>query len=315
MGRLSLLKVPRPTKFLHFMSLRTGTSTILLAHVINKATGVYGILALLTGYSISSFQLSMYLYSLIALALTVYLAPHIRSQTPWHCLAFAQLYVLDTIINSLYTAVFAFTWFMVVASKDVATKIPGGKTIDNTSGFTNPQYNVSQVDVVAAPASGLRPGQDAVAVGSGTASGGQGLANVVLSPGGVMSIIIVCFFWALRVYAVLVVMAYARQVLHQSIQVSSTRNYDLHSGSKSSELAESPFEEGKEEGWGWKGKVGRFMVGLGRTYWLGRDEEDEAWMKSMGTKFRKNADQSGVHERERRRRSGTDPPRPPPGLV
>jgi len=290
---------------------------VLLTHVINKVTGFYGILALLTGYPISSLQLSMYIYSLIALGITVYLARGIRTGAAWHCLAFAQLYALDTVINAAYTVFFGIAWFMVLASHDNKTNAPGGKTMGETSGFTSPQHNVSHVEVIAAPVNGL-PAQDAVAAGHPAAiaaSGGEGFLNAVMGSGSMMSIAIICGFWALRVYAVFVVMAHARQTLHQHIQVTSSHNYNLYDGAKSSDLAENPFDEHKEDGQGWKGKVGRVMVNLGRNYWLGRNEEDEMWMRSMGGKFRKNADPAGVFERERRRRAGTGPPKPPPGLA
>jgi hypothetical protein len=315
MARLPPFSVPRPTRFLGLTSLRTGTTLILYVHLINKVTGFYGILALLTGFPISSLQLSMYIYSLAALGATIYLSSHvIKLQSAWHCLAFAQLYAIDTIINAAYTAFFAVAWFMVLASHDDSTSAPGGKTISDTSGFTSPKHNVSKVEVVAAPKPGLKPGQDAVAVGIGSGTGGAGLFNAVLSSSSMMSISIILTFWALRIYAVIIVLAYARQTLHHHIQVSSSHNYELYTGSRSSDLAENPFEETKEDGKGWQGKVGRIMVNLGRNYWLGRDEEDEGWMRSMGGKFRRNQEQIGLQERERRRRSGTGPPKPPPGL-
>jgi len=302
---------------MQFMSLRTGTTLILFIHLVNKVTGVFGILALLTGYPVSPLQLSMYLYSLAALGVTLYLSSHIRAQSAWHCVAFAQLYAIDTIINAAYTTFFGVAWFMILASRDDKTNAPGGKTIGDTSGFTNPKYNVSQVDVVAAPASGVKAGQEAVAVGTGhgAASGGHGFWNAVWSSSGMMSIFLICLFWILRVYAVFVVMAYARQALHHHIQASSSHNYELYTGSRSSDLAENPFEEHKVDGQGWMGKVGRVMLGFGRNYWLGRDEEDEMWMRSMGGKFRRNQEQIGLQERERRRRSGTGPPQPSPGLA
>jgi len=174
------------------MSLRTGVQLILLAHLINKVTGLYGILALLTGYPISSFQLSMYIYSLAVLGVSVYLAPHLKVGSAWHCLAFAQLYALDSLINVAYTIFFAAAWFMVVASHDNTTSIPGGKTVSDTSGFTSPQHNVSHVDVVAAPASGATPAQNAVAGGypaDVAASGGGGFFAAVTGPGSMMEVL------------------------------------------------------------------------------------------------------------------------------
>ncbi|KAE9973563.1 hypothetical protein EG327_009031 [Venturia inaequalis] len=307
-------KVPRPTKFLGFLSLRNGTQLILLAHVINKVSGFYGILALFTGYPISWLQLSMYIYSLVNLFITVYLSEHVKIGSAWHCIAFAQLYAVDSVINTAYTCFFAVAWFMVLASNDKKSKAPGAKTIDATSGFTSPQYNVSHVEVSASPA-GMK-GQTAIASGypaTGNTTVGEGLLSALMGPGSMMSVSIICAFLALRFYAVFVVMAYARQMLHHHIQVSSTHNYNLYDGSRSSDLAENPFEEHKEDGQAWKGKLGRFMVSLGPNYWLRRDEEDDIWMRNMGSKFRKSGDQSpSLGQRERRRRSGTGPSKPLP---
>ncbi len=50
------------------MSLSTGASLITLSLLVNKLAGFYGILALLTGYELSPFQLTMYVYSVLALA-------------------------------------------------------------------------------------------------------------------------------------------------------------------------------------------------------------------------------------------------------
>ena len=68
------------------------------------------------------------------------------------------------------------------------------------------------------------------------------------------------------------------------------------------------------------------MVRLGRSYWLGKDEDEESlWVAQMNAgaaKFgAKKATQKelgevpGVMERERRRRSGTGPRQPPPQLL
>lgn len=180
--------------------------------------------------------------------------------------------------------------------------------MDATAGFTAPQAgNVSSVTVLAVPASGLKAGQDAIAVGQ------PGFVQGLLSSGSIMSLFIIVSFEALRVYAVFVAMSYARQILRRHI--ASSAGYTPYSAG-TSELAEDPFAVGREEGKGWRGKIGRVMVAVGKEYWLGREEsEDDVWMRSMGGKFRKSGEQAGTTERERRRRSGTDPPKPALGVV
>merc|ERR1712093_243169 len=79
MGILSRhLRVPRPRTFLYLMSLRTGVEMVSLSVIFNKLTGFFGLLAILTGVSLSPLQLSMYIYSVGALALISFLMPHIR---------------------------------------------------------------------------------------------------------------------------------------------------------------------------------------------------------------------------------------------
>lgn len=308
-------------KFLIAMSLQTGASLITLSLLLNKVSGLYGLLALLTGFHLSPIQLSMYIYSVFALILTAILAPHIRTQAPLHCLALAWFYVLDSIINAIYTALFSVTWFLVVAQNSAGQNPsnagPGAGTIDDTSGFTNPQYNVSSTDITS-PA----PGQDAVTPGSPTsapagADGSGSMRNAVLQTESMNSLGVIISLWTIRLYFCFIMLAWARFTLRQHIAVSGLKSSSYTTASPSSNLAEDPFAESKPEGQGWRGKLGRIMVSIGRTYWLGSDEDD-SWMTSMGHKFRRSEeggntvlskiDTQGPVERERRRRSGTGPP-------
>lgn len=298
--------------FLYLISLKTATELITLTLLINKVSGFYGILALLTGYHLSPLQLSMYFYSLLVLVLVCYLAPHIKRQSPLQCLALAWIYLLDSLINAAYTALFGASWFILLArhlgdsDTPADSSAPGGKMMNDTAGFTTPEADVTHVDVVATPAAGALPGQDAVAVGiSGDAST---LGNAVFQSGSFASISVIAALWTVRIYFCLIVMAYARGVLRQHILMTSTDSYGAES---STEMAENPFREGREEGEGWKGKLGRVMVRVGRGYWLGKESVDEEWIRGAGDRFKRLAIQvppPGVGERERRARSGTGPP-------
>lgn len=310
------------------MSLRTGTELITLSLLLNKVSGFYGLLAILTGLHLSPLQFSMYIYSLLGLFLIAILGPHIRSQSPFQCLALAWFYVLDSIINAAYTAAFGITWFLVISQhhsgQSGEAPIPGagGSTMGDTAGFTSPKYNVSAVEVAASPAAGLTGGEDAVATGipadgsSSTTpySGSPSLGHGVLQPESMSSVIVIVALWAIRVYFILIVLSYARFVLRQYIATVSRSNVELHTGSADGNLAENPFARHMPEGQGWKGRLGRLMVRVGRGYWLG-SEEGDAWMISRNGKFRRLATKEpgvpGVVERERRRRSGTGPPPPP----
>lgn len=322
--------------FLYLISLRTATELITFTLIINKVTGIYGILALLTGYHLSSLQLSMYMYSILVLGAICYLAPHIRKQSPLQCLALAWLYLLDSLINIAYTAVFGTTWFVllaqhlndgVAAPNNPSSAAPGGKMMNDTAGFTDPEAgNVGHVDVIATPAAGILSGQDAVAIGSTTGSASETtLGHAIFQSGSLASLLVISALWAIRIYFILIVMAYARGVLRQYIIVSSSNaTSGLHGQSDDPTLAENPFRLGRSEGEGWQGKLGRAMTRFGRAYWLGRDDEDE-WVRGAGDRFKKlsvrvpqqgqqqhqqaaQQPEAGVGERERRARSGTGPP-------
>ena len=311
------------------MSLRTGTELSTLSLLLNKVSGLYGLLALLTGLHLSPLQLSMYIYSLLALLITVILAPHIRTQTPFHCLALATFYILDSIINAAYTAAFGITWFLVISqhhSDANGNKQPGvgGETIGDIAGFTSPEFNVSHVDVAVGPDQGV-PGEKNEAITSGswgtppTTAATPSLGHGVLQPESISSIVVICALWVIRIYFVLIVMSYARLVLRKYIASTSRTG----TGGKTSGLIDDPFAIHLSEGRGWKGRLGRAMVSLGRGYWLGSEENDDAWMNdevAMGRMRRREPTQSaddapGVIERERRRRSGTGPPPPMPQLL
>lgn len=337
-----LLRLPRPKTFLYAMSLTTGASLITLSLLLNKVSGLYGLLALLTGFHLNWLQLSMYIYSLLALALTAYLAPHIRTQSPLQCLALAWFYVIDSIVNAAYTAAFAVTWFLVLAQhhagKDTSSKGPGAGTIDDTSGFTKPSHNVSSVDVMGPEAAIVGSPSSSPAGTSDTTTSGGKLTPSVLQPESMNSLGVIIALWTIRLYFCLIMLSYARMALRQHIARSSLKNNTYTTASADPSMAENPFSASRPEGQGWRGKVGRLMVSFPKYYWLGvtenEDEEgtpgsqDIRWMEGMGGKFRKgpsdvigggsssasgnNAAETGPLERERRRRSGTGPP--PPSL-
>lgn len=314
------------------MSLRTGAELITLSLLLNKISGLYGLLAILTGYHLNSLQLSMYIYSLAALALTTFLAPHIRRQSPLQCLALAWFYVLDTVINAVYTATFAITWFLVISrhqtGSDPSSAGPGAGTIDDIAGFTDPKYNVSAVHVEASPA-GVPPGQDAVAAGVPASSaagsetpnngGSPSLGHGVLQPESFNSIGLICTLWTIRLYFCVIMLAYARFVLRQHIASTTAPKPSNHFPASASSTLENPFSLTHPLGHGPKGALGRFLTRLGSSYFLGADPDDASWMNAVGGRFRKSGESSataanlavpGPVERERRRRSGTGPPPP-----
>ena len=296
------------------MSLRTGTEMISLSMIFNKLTGFFGLVAVFAGLKLSPLQLSMYIYSVAALVLIAFLMPHIRKQSPFQCLALAWFYLFDTIINTAFTAAFAVTWFLAISAPDnIPTNAPGSSTIEDTAGFTSPKYNVSKVDVIASPAD-VAAGQDAVALATASvvaATGAVGFEETV------PSIFLIAAMTMVRVYFIFVVMAYARQVLRQHIHTTSASKLHLHTDGTVDVPSENPFSPDLPQGHGWRGKLGRVMVKVGESYWLG-GQADDAWARGLDGRFRATktvGGPPGTVERERRARSGTGPPPPPPNLT
>lgn len=202
----------------------------------------------------------------------------------------------------------------------------------DTGGFTDPAYNVSSVEVVAKPGDSMLSGQDAV-VGATPASVPAGAGGGLLDKQSINSIVVIVSLWTIRAYFCLVMLSWARNVVRQHIAITSIKTGQYSNASKG--LAEDAFKQDKPEGQGWKGSLGRAMIAIGRTYFLGPDAEmdDESWIQSVGRKFGSqkhvaghevgSADATGngialqkvsgsprPTERERRRRSGTGPPLP-----
>lgn len=224
------------------MSLESGTELIALCFLFNKATGLYGLLAILTGFHLSALQLSMYLYSVVALGILAYCLPHIRKQTPFHNLAFAWLYIVDTVVNTGYTTIFAVSWYLA-----------SGKT----GGPTPPEEDAD----TGVPLSAFMKAIDTTASTS-----------------------FIVVFSLIRVYFTLVIMAYAREVIAQH---RDGRQQGWTGSGENPELAGQLFAEGTPEGEGYKGKIGRAMLSVGRGFWLGgeKKQEDE-WAKNVRSKFR-----------------------------
>jgi len=320
-------RFPKPRSLLHFVSLRTASEFINFTLLINKVTGFYGILAIFTGYHLNPLQLSHYIYSLVILGLVAWLAPALRRpDQPLKNVALAWIYILDTVINSVYTALFGTGWFLLLSrhlqepGKD--SPIGGSNTMGATAGFTDPEAgNVSQVDVIAKPG-GVLAGQDAVAIGHQQT--GMFPAAPVLESDSMTSIALLALFSLIRIYFCIIVMSYARSMLRQYIASTSAQSAS-YSNSADPTMAEHPFRAERDEGAGWHGKLGRLMLCLpSKRYWLGREEQENQahWEFATSGRFESGrkglkvkVPDTGVGERERRARRGTGPPEPPKKIV
>ncbi|KAM7193195.1 Inositolphosphorylceramide synthase subunit Kei1 domain containing protein [Naviculisporaceae sp. PSN 640] len=261
----SRLRLPRPKSCLGIMSLSTATEFIAVSLIFNKLTGFYGILALFTGYALSPTQISQYILSLLTLIALFCILPHIRRGTPFPNLAFAWIYVLDTLLSIGYTAVFAITWCLTTLDDKAATEVAEeDNTVNGTIPVVSRDGEYDDADRLAQYAASMASRET------------------------VTSLILVGIFNLVRIYFCFVVLAHARRTVRHYIHsqyagaASAADDDDELTAAEDGDMEKDIFAKGGKLGDGWRGKMGRAMVSVGKGYWLGR-REDEEWAR--GSKF------------------------------
>ncbi|KAF9269056.1 DUF1753-domain-containing protein [Marasmius fiardii PR-910] len=96
---------------LGILDLKTAVSVTLFFAVFNKVAGVYGLIALLTGAGGSFSQLSLYIYSVLALVALVWGLKAVREEDPQKTLYFAHLFFADHIFSTAWTVYFSVVWW------------------------------------------------------------------------------------------------------------------------------------------------------------------------------------------------------------
>jgi len=104
---------PRPfSSFLGCLDLKTGVVLALLFALFNKVAGVYGLIAVLTGAGGSVAQLSLYIYSTVALVALAWGLNAVKREDPRSTLYFAHLFFADHILSTSWTIFFAVVWWL-----------------------------------------------------------------------------------------------------------------------------------------------------------------------------------------------------------
>lgn len=269
------------------MSLQTGTELIALALLFNKATGIYGLLTLATGYPLNALQITTYLLSVAVIGVLAYCVPHIRKATPFQNVLLAFVYAVDTIVSAAYTVAFATSWYLhlrdmqaaglAAADDGVARRQDGGTAEEEFEMVVDTAYTgFAGAGAAAATATGMDTGAAVMA------------AEDTIDTA--FSMVLIVGLTLVRVYFSLVVMAYARTALLRFVdeRIAGTEEESQDDGDDSKEdpRAPNPFAEGAPLGDGWQGKVGRFMVSVGKGYWLGGRKQDEEWARHVQSKLR-----------------------------
>lgn len=126
---------------------------------------------------------------------------------------FAYFFVVDFLVNILYTALFASIWFLLMANADANSSL-ADKTFENVkdaAGFVDPVHTeVTKVHVIAEPHSNPLTGLRATLVGQTGTMVDDG------SAGSTMSSISIIFFSLIKLYFTLIVFSYARHLVLRS---------------------------------------------------------------------------------------------------
>ncbi|KAF8661378.1 hypothetical protein AX16_001471 [Volvariella volvacea WC 439] len=100
------------SSFLGILDLKTGVTVALIFALLNKVAGVYGLIAVLTGAGGSFAQLSLYLYSVVALIALTWGLKAVKEEDPKHTLYFAHFFFADHIFSTSWTVFFAVVWWV-----------------------------------------------------------------------------------------------------------------------------------------------------------------------------------------------------------
>ncbi|TFK74940.1 DUF1753-domain-containing protein [Pluteus cervinus] len=98
--------------FFGLLDLKTGVIVALLFALLNKVAGVYGLVAVLTGAGGTFAQLSLYIYSVLALIALTWGLKAVKEEDPKHTLYFAHLFFADHILSTAWTVFFAVVWWV-----------------------------------------------------------------------------------------------------------------------------------------------------------------------------------------------------------
>ncbi|KAG8921105.1 hypothetical protein FRC02_000441, partial [Tulasnella sp. 418] len=92
------------SSFLGFLDIKTGVKIVLLFAVFNKVAGIYGLIAIFTGGTLA--QVSMYIYSVAALAGYYWGFKAIVEESPSKSLTTAHLFLVDHLLSTIWTLFF-----------------------------------------------------------------------------------------------------------------------------------------------------------------------------------------------------------------
>ncbi|KAF8637588.1 hypothetical protein AX17_002657 [Amanita inopinata Kibby_2008] len=100
------------SSFLGVLDIKTGATIGLLFALLNKVAGVYGLIAVITGAGGSFAQLSLYIYSVLALLALTWGLRTVKDEDARQSLYFAHFFFADHIFSTTWTVFFAVDWWI-----------------------------------------------------------------------------------------------------------------------------------------------------------------------------------------------------------
>lgn len=97
------------SSFFGFMDIKVGAQILTLFSLFNKIAGVYGILAIFERGSLA--QLSLYVYSIATIPVFIWGLKAISEEQPSRVLRYAHIFILDHMISTAWTMIFALWWY------------------------------------------------------------------------------------------------------------------------------------------------------------------------------------------------------------
>jgi Inositolphosphorylceramide synthase subunit Kei1 len=135
--------------------------------------------------------------------------------------AFAYFFVVDYLVNILYTILFASIWFLLVSNPDASPSLTDKtlESVKDSAGFLDPVHtDVTQVHIIAEPnANPLNPGEHGTLIGQTGTVVDDGSASSTRS-----SLSILLFFLVIKLYLILIVFSYARDLVLRSHLTSTS---------------------------------------------------------------------------------------------
>lgn len=230
-----------------------GADIIICSGIINKASGLYGLLSIFTGHPIGALSWILHIASLITIPLYIYAFLSVKNQRALYILFFTHFYFLDTLFSIAFTIVFCVKWFaharslnkvastIAAASASVATRLSlpsDGSVANGVVGQEDPTTTLAAAassvigDVVEATAEVLQStAKGAFSITTAAAEPlYQRFAEEAKTPKSTtealsqsssiaresaMTITFTVVFLLVRIYFTFIMIAYARQLVRQ----------------------------------------------------------------------------------------------------